>query len=382
MKTKSAQSTPRRTATQRRLKSVETWADYRVKRGKNGVLWISTDKSMDRDGEVVLPSGVVLDAFDKNPILLFGHDHQKPIGRVVDYTVGEERNTFVPEFAKSSQEAQTIKGLVDDGVLRATSIGFLPLELGEKVYEQQLGNTYARWELLEQSIVAVPSNRGALMAAAKRMKSVATIAPWFGMPEVERVATKRGVVRGFRFDSVDEVLAFAKRHEEREKELEQTKQAEGQFKGTTQKSGEGDGHEHSFLVAIESGAVTIGKTSDANGHFHDIREIGVTEPAGEDGHVHEWAVSPGSDDAASAGETVAQEQRSASGVSNRAQKASGDDDDFEEFEDSDEDGDDAQEHSAAEDEGETDFDLDSDADLDEVLEEVASEFLGLQGETN
>jgi HK97 family phage prohead protease len=376
MKTRNS---PRRTAKSKRTRFEQTFAQYSVKRSKGGVLWVSTDKTPDRDGEVVIPNGAVLDAFDANPILLFGHDHSKPIGKVLDYQVGEERNTFVPEFAKSSQDALAIKGLVDDGVLKATSIGFLPMALGEPIYEGQVGNTYAKWELLEQSIVSVPSNRNALVGAAKRMKSVAAIAGWFGMPEVERAATKTGFVRGFRFETVDEVIAFAKRHEERELELAYTKEAEGHFKGTTAKSGDGDGHEHSFVVAIEDGAVTIGKTSEVNGHSHDISEIGMTGPGGEDGHTHEWALSPDEDDREDQTEPAKSVRSSAT---KRAQEEDTDDDLDEDLDEEDEGEDEDEDDAEEEDEDETGFDSSSDADLYEVFEEVANEMFGLNGGTN
>lgn len=377
-KTSASRPAPRRRAPQ---KFEQKFAQYCVRRSKGGVLWVSTDKSMDRDGEVVVPDGVDLSHFLKNPVLLWGHDHSKVIGSVRDYKVGKDRNTFTPEFSEASEDAKTVKGLVEEGHLRATSIGFLPRKAGEAIYEDQFGPTWTAWELIEQSIVAVPSNRNALMEQAKRFKSVARIADWFGMPEVERVATQSGLVRGFRFEKLEDVLSFAEAHQKRQRELELTKQAEGQFKGTTKSAGDGDGHSHSFLVSIEDGEVTIGQTDEAPGHSHRIRTIGVTEPGGEDGHVHEWALAPEDEEEGDEEDEVpVGAERSARGAEKRVPKASAsgdDDDDGEDDEDLDDDEGDAadgdDDDDDDEDEGEPEFDLDDDDALDELIGEVLDE---------
>jgi len=53
------------------------------------------------------------------------------------------------------QKAQDVKKLVDDGVLNAVSVGFIPKERN--------GNIITRAELLEISIVPVPANQEAIL---------------------------------------------------------------------------------------------------------------------------------------------------------------------------------------------------------------------------
>jgi len=161
---------------------------------------VASTLSLDRDGEIILPS-----AFAKTlPAFLAGHaplmtqhthrtDSGTPsqIGWVMDGRITKTLVSMMIQFAESDpQDAcerwwNRAKG---KGKGIATSIGFIPLrwvygsaadlvrefpEIRDAVREAGLGDddklrVYTEIELLELSVVGVPSNRGALQVLAAK----------------------------------------------------------------------------------------------------------------------------------------------------------------------------------------------------------------------
>lgn len=128
---------------------------------EDGVLSVAvaTDASEDRDGEIVNPQGIDLNAFQRNPVLLWAHDYRvPPIGKVLEIVKQDNRILFRPKFAIDiSDHAKQIFALFKEGYLNAFSIGFMPKE--------RQGNIYTKSELLEISAVPVPANSNALVLA-------------------------------------------------------------------------------------------------------------------------------------------------------------------------------------------------------------------------
>jgi HK97 family phage prohead protease len=119
----------------------------------------------DRDGDILDPRGVVTTNYFKNPVVLWSHRYDAPpIGktRALRATTDARLEADV-EFAPTAF-AQEVKQLVDGGFIRAASVGFNPI-----TYEPRPGKGYhhTRWELLEWSVVSIPSNPDALIVAAQ-----------------------------------------------------------------------------------------------------------------------------------------------------------------------------------------------------------------------
>lgn len=124
---------------------------------------IASTSAIDRQGDSVDQAGWDLKNFNKNPVLLWAHDYSElPIGKVVSARV--EKGKLVADFifasAEANPKAQQIKRLYEEGIVNASSVGFIPLE--------RQGNIITRSELLELSLVPVPANQEALRLAMSK----------------------------------------------------------------------------------------------------------------------------------------------------------------------------------------------------------------------
>ncbi|MBR0879118.1 HK97 family phage prohead protease [Bradyrhizobium barranii subsp. barranii] len=142
----------------------------------NGMEFVLSDETPDRMDDVIMSDGWQLDNFRKNPIALFGHRSDFPIGTWKDLRVEKKqligRLDIAPEG--TSERIDEIRRLIDAGILRAVSVGFKPIETKPRK-ETDWGVFYTKAELVETSVVSVPANPNAL-AIAKSMKiSAATI---------------------------------------------------------------------------------------------------------------------------------------------------------------------------------------------------------------
>ncbi len=125
-----------------------------------------TERKVDRDGDVVESAGGRLDNFKMNPVVLFAHGWGRqdmiPIGRILPETIKQTKR-FIDgnvEFHDSGSDpfSAMISEKVTAGFLNTGSIGFLPITVSqEPVLPKQTGVTFEEWELLEFSIVPIPS---------------------------------------------------------------------------------------------------------------------------------------------------------------------------------------------------------------------------------
>ena len=145
--------------------------------------------SIDRDGEVLLPSGIDLKDFKKNPIVLLNHDQGGlPVGRALK--IKRESSGIVAEVQFAERPSghpdsvewipDTIFSLFKQGILKAFSVGFIPTEMRQpeekdkRKFGEGVRNIISKWSLLEFSVVNVPANQDALvMQVAKNHKWLA-----------------------------------------------------------------------------------------------------------------------------------------------------------------------------------------------------------------
>lgn len=142
---------------------------------------ITTD-SPDRDQDVIAADGWDTSNFQKNPVVLFGHDYRSlPVAKAVSLTHGSHGLKAVAEFATADLYpfADTVYRMLKGGFLRATSVGFRPLEYKFSEDDARKGGIdFTKQELLEFSVVPVPANAEALMGAKSAGIDVAPLRSW------------------------------------------------------------------------------------------------------------------------------------------------------------------------------------------------------------
>ena len=125
----------------------------------------ASTNGLDRAGDIIESDAWTkggLENFKNNPIILFNHDYNKPIGRATGLEVNDKGLDI---SAKISKAAGDVKDLIKDGVLGAFSVGF---RVKDADYMTETdGYKIKDAELFEVSVVSVPCNQGATFSLAK-----------------------------------------------------------------------------------------------------------------------------------------------------------------------------------------------------------------------
>ena len=109
-----------------------------------------------------------LNNFEKNPIILFNHDYNKPIGRATGLKVTENGLELKAKISKSAPDH--VAQLVKEGILGAFSVGFRVKDADYLAETDGLKIKDA--ELFEVSVVSVPCNQAATFSLAKSFDSM------------------------------------------------------------------------------------------------------------------------------------------------------------------------------------------------------------------
>jgi HK97 family phage prohead protease/HK97 family phage major capsid protein len=141
------------------IKKVSEDDDYIVIRG------MASTKDIDRAGDIMDPSCWEkggLANYMNNPIILFNHDYNRPIGRGTDVKVTKNGLELT---AKISKADRYISKLIQDGVLSTFSVGF---KVREADHMKETGGLYIKdAELYEISVVSIPANQAATFEVVK-----------------------------------------------------------------------------------------------------------------------------------------------------------------------------------------------------------------------
>jgi hypothetical protein len=156
-----------------------------IDKEKLTITHIINTKVLDRHGTVVLPNGVDVKSYMKNPVVLAIHDgHQLPIGKCVDLKVSDDKIEATTLFNANDPVSMRFFKAFEDGFLNAWSIGFIPkgykrvdeenmadlnTKHGLSITEEQIKDAgiwglylIYEWEMLEYSAVPIPANPEAL----------------------------------------------------------------------------------------------------------------------------------------------------------------------------------------------------------------------------
>ena len=125
----------------------------------------------DRAGDVIAAEAWTkggLSNFEKNPIILFNHDYNKPIGRATGLKVNDNGLELKAKISKSAPDH--VAELVKEGILGAFSVGFRVKDAD--YLEETDGLKIKDAELFEVSVVSVPCNQAATFSLAKSFDSI------------------------------------------------------------------------------------------------------------------------------------------------------------------------------------------------------------------
>jgi HK97 family phage prohead protease/HK97 family phage major capsid protein len=131
-----------------------------------GMEFVLSDETPDRMDDIIMSDGWDLKAFSGNPIALFNHNSNFPIGKWKNLRVENKQLRGYLELAPegTSERIDEIRRLIDADILRAVSVGFRPLA-SQPRKESDWGSFFTKCELVETSLVSVPANPNALAVA-------------------------------------------------------------------------------------------------------------------------------------------------------------------------------------------------------------------------
>ena len=208
----------------------------------------------DRSGDIVTAEAWAkgVENYRKNPVMLYQHKHDCPIGRIEKIIVDKKGIYVEGAVSDAAETNHGIHTLIKDGALKSFSVGFRVKD--GKYNRNDDSMTITEVELLEISIVSVPCNQDSLFSIRKG------------------------------FDSADDYTKFVKEF----KEIDQDDQkAMRRIKaGITDMA---SGHYHTVEVDENGNGVTTyashmtnhahkivnGILLEAEGHSHSITMVGV-----------------------------------------------------------------------------------------------------------
>lgn len=228
--------------------------------------------SKDRAGDIVTAEAWAkgVENFRQNPVMLYQHKHDCPIGRFNQITV-DKKGIFVEgTVSEAAEKNHGIHTLIKDGALKSFSVGFRVKDGKYNSADDTMLITEV--ELLEISIVSVPCNQESLFSLRKS------------------------------FDTTDDYRSFVESFDKATEE--EIKMMQGIKAGITDII---DGHYHTIEIDDVGNGVTTyashmathahkiinGVVQEAAGHTHCITMVGVPVASPDDADmVSERPLSP------------------------------------------------------------------------------------------
>ena len=129
---------------------------------------LSDGKSTNSKGYKITIAGIRMERFSRNPVMLKEHDSDLVIGRWENWVKENNQLSADPVFDVDDPVGKEISRKVDNNFLRCASIGIIPLKLeyvdGEFVMTE--------CELVEASIVSIPSDAGAVRLYNEKLEEL------------------------------------------------------------------------------------------------------------------------------------------------------------------------------------------------------------------
>jgi len=148
-----------------------TFKTHAVEDGSVMIRGMASTADFDRAGDSIAAEAWNkggLKNFEKNPIILFNHDYDRPIGRATGLKITENGLELEAKISKSAPA--NVCELVKEGILGAFSVGFRVKDAD--FIKETDGLMIKDAELFEVSVVSVPCNQEATFSLAKSFDSM------------------------------------------------------------------------------------------------------------------------------------------------------------------------------------------------------------------
>lgn len=120
---------------------------------------LSDSSSVNSHGFRIKLEGMDLSRFNRNPVMLYNHNHEQSIGCWQNLRIEDGRLLADADFDTDDKIGSEVARKVERGYLRGCSVGIYI----KRMFESEQGFVATETELLEASIVSVPSDAGAVL---------------------------------------------------------------------------------------------------------------------------------------------------------------------------------------------------------------------------
>ena len=218
-----------------------------------------------------------VDNYRKNPVLLYQHKHDNPIGRVENIRVDRKGIFVEAAVSEAAEKNHGVQTLIKDGALKSFSVGFRVKD--GKYNRDDDSMLITDVELLEISVVSVPCNQESLFSIRKSFETD-TEYEEFKKSLKEASAEEIKMMRKIKAGVTD--VSMGHYH---------TVEMDEEGNGVTTYASHMSNHAHKVVGGV---------VMEAEGHSHEITMMGVPIHNMEEGEVvNERPMSPSEEEAMS-----------------------------------------------------------------------------------
>lgn len=150
--------------------------------GSRSLTFTISTGSVDRMGDTIAVAGWKLDAYRKNPVVLWVHDSGSlPVAKTKKIWIEGDKLKAETEFTPAGMARfnDTVFDMYNQGFLAATSVGFIPLKYAfTEDPARRYGIDFLEQELLEFSCCPIPANPEALIEGKAAGIDVTPMLDW------------------------------------------------------------------------------------------------------------------------------------------------------------------------------------------------------------
>ena len=245
--------------------------------------------SKDRSGDVVTAEAWAkgVENFRKNPVMLYQHKHDCPIGRIDSIAVDKKGIYVEGSVSEAAEKTHGVQTLIRDGALKSFSVGF---RVKDGRYDRENDSmVITDVELLEISVVSVPCNQESLFSVRKSFETDETYKDFLKSFEEITPDEKEKMLSGIKAGITD--VADGHYH---------AIEIDEQGNGITTYASHMKNHAHKIVNGV---------VLEHEGHTHSITMMGVPIHNMEEGQtVNERPLSPTEEEAMNNSKQLADEE--------------------------------------------------------------------------